>query len=217
MKTEPPPTTFVEFENKSTGQVERVPRGIDPGFAYNPGAVHVAQGVDQLTRSIQAARAATAGPAARPATAHQVQRAVIARGRSEKAFRDFLANPPPNTNTGLPVAAVPALQGEPVVASVRAADLLRQAGDQAGEASYPLGLPTKAVGWAIAQAVLDQGQRLQLPNGNTLYWWARGSGSSRRVHVLELQRSVLVWWVQQLLALSVDEAQARYPQLQGLL
>jgi hypothetical protein len=34
--------------------------------------------------------------------------------------------------------------------------------------------------------------------------------------VLELQRSALVWWVQQLVALSVDEAQSRYPQLKGL-
>lgn len=215
LKTEPPPTTFVEFENRSTGQVERVPRGIDPGFAYNPGQVHVAQGVDQLARSITAARATA--PASPASTAHQVQRAVIARGRSEKAFRDFLANPPADSGTGLPVAALPALQGEPVVASVRAADLLRQARDAAEGGGFPPALPTKAVGWAIAQAVADQGQRLVLPNGNTLYWWARGTGTTRRVHVMELQRSVLVWWVQQLVALSPDEALARYPQLQGLI
>jgi hypothetical protein len=211
VRRQAPETTFVEFVNKSTGQTERVPRGIDPGFAYNPGKVHVAQGVDLLARSITSVRAAATPQAAAP-TAHQVQRAVIARGRSEKAFRDFLAAPPA-TNTGLPVAALPALQGEPVVASVRAADLLRQARDPA----YPLTLPTKAVGWAIAQGVADQGQRLALPNGNTLYWWARGSGGTRRVHVMELQRGALVWWVQQLVALSPDEALARYPQLQGLI
>jgi hypothetical protein len=210
---EPPATTWVEFFNKSTGQTERVPRGIGPGFAYNPGKVHVAQGVDRLTRSISTARATTATAG----NAHQVQRAVIARGRSEKAFRDFLANPPADSGTGLPVAALPALQGEPVVASVRAADLLRQARDAAEGGSFPPALPTKAVGWAIAQAVADQGQRLVLPNGNTLYWWARGTGTTRRVHVMELQRSVLVWWVQQLVALSPDEALARYPQLQGLI
>jgi hypothetical protein len=206
---EPPATTWVEFFNKSTGQTERVPRGIGPGFAYNPGKVHVAQGVDLLTRSISTARATT--PTA--GNAHQVQRAVISRGRSEKAFRDFLSNAPPKVDTGLPVAAVPALRGEPVVASVRASDLLRQA----AEPSYPLLLPVKAADWAMAQTVIDRGQRLDLPGGAVLWWWARGTGDARRVHVLQLERGALVWWTQQLAALSVDEATAKYPPLAGLL
>lgn len=205
--TEPPPTQWVEFENRSTGQVERVPRGIDPGFAYNPGQVHVAQGVDQLVRSVSTARATA--PAA--GNAGQVQRAVIARGRTEKAFRQFLANPP-NVPTGLPVAAMPAPAGQPVVAAVRGADLVRQA----AAPGYPLLLPTRAAEWAMAQAIIDRGQRLDLPNGRVLWWWARGAGDARRVHVLELERGALVWWTQQLAALSTDEALAKYPKLQGL-
>jgi SPP1 gp7 family putative phage head morphogenesis protein len=206
--TEPPATQWVEFANRSTGQTERVPRGINPGFAYNPGKVHVEQGMDRLVTGISSVRPTLPGQH----NALDVARKVIARGRSEKAFREFLAKPP-DSNVGMPVAAVPGLRGEPVVASVRAADLVRQAQD----ADYPQPLPVKAAGWAIAQTVVDRGERLDLPGGGVLWWWARGSGLQRRVHVLEVARGQRVWWVRQVAALSVDEAEAKYPPLKGLL
>lgn len=34
---EAPPEEFVEWENKRTGEIMRVPKGIDPGFDHNPG------------------------------------------------------------------------------------------------------------------------------------------------------------------------------------
>ena len=37
LKFEPPADTFMNFVNKRTGEVTRVPDGIDPGWAYNPG------------------------------------------------------------------------------------------------------------------------------------------------------------------------------------
>lgn len=37
LKFEPPQDTFRNFINKRTGEVMRVPDGIDPGWAYNPG------------------------------------------------------------------------------------------------------------------------------------------------------------------------------------
>lgn len=37
IKREAPPTEWVEFTNKRTGEVSKVPRGVDPGFGYNPG------------------------------------------------------------------------------------------------------------------------------------------------------------------------------------
>lgn len=37
MKTEPPPTEMVEWENKRTGKKYFIPKGIDPGFAMNWG------------------------------------------------------------------------------------------------------------------------------------------------------------------------------------
>lgn len=39
VKREAPPTDWVEFTNKRTGEVSKVPRGVDPGFGYNPGKV----------------------------------------------------------------------------------------------------------------------------------------------------------------------------------
>lgn len=209
---EPPATTWVEFVNKSSGQVERVPRGIDPGFAYNPGKVHVQRGTDMLSRTLASVQATT--PKAGDALA--VARAVVARTRSERSFREFLAAPPAAGRggpLGMPVAALPSMGGEPPIASVAAADLITQA----GAADYPRLLPTTAAGWAMAQAVVDRGQRLALPAGGLLWWWDRGAGDARRVHVLELARGDLVWWVQRLAALSVDEALQRYPALAGLL
>jgi hypothetical protein len=162
---------------------------------------------------VREASALRPSAAAGGADALRVIRAVVARGRSEQAFRDFLAAPPPLPGVGMPVAAVPGVGSEPVVASVSAVDLLRQA----EHADYPPGLPTQAADWAMAQAILDRGQRLDLGNGLVLWWWARGGGADRRVHVLELERGMLVWRVQQLAALSVDEAAQRYPELAKLL
>lgn len=39
IQREAPPTEWMEFTNKRTGEVSRVPRGVDPGFGYNPGKV----------------------------------------------------------------------------------------------------------------------------------------------------------------------------------
>lgn len=37
IKTEAPPERWVPFTNKRTGEISRVPYGVDPGFGYNPG------------------------------------------------------------------------------------------------------------------------------------------------------------------------------------
>ncbi len=37
VKREAPSVQWIDFVNKRTGEVTRTPRGIDPGFAYNPG------------------------------------------------------------------------------------------------------------------------------------------------------------------------------------
>lgn len=39
IKTTAPPTEWVEFTNRRTGELSRVPHGVDPGFGYNPGKV----------------------------------------------------------------------------------------------------------------------------------------------------------------------------------
>jgi len=218
VKTEPPATTWVEFVNRSTGMTERVPRGVDPGFAYNPGKVHVELGTELLARRLGAVRPVpgagrqAAGGSGGDALA--TTRAVVQRMRRERTFAEFLRQPP-DTAAGLPVAAVPALPGEPPIASVSGQALRRQA----AAALYPPPLPVTAAGWALAQAILDRGQRVELADDATLWWWLRDgrAGQPQRVLVLEMQRSALVWWVRTLATLALDEAARLYPRLQPLL
>lgn len=44
LRFEPPIDTFRDFVNRRTGEVSRVPDGIDPGWAYNPGQAGTAAG-----------------------------------------------------------------------------------------------------------------------------------------------------------------------------
>ena len=50
-----------------------------------------------------------------------------------------------------------------------------------------------------------------------LWWWVRGAADTRRVLVLVLDRAPLVWWVRELVTLTVDEALALYPALAKVL
>lgn len=208
LKTEAPDVQWVEFLNKVTGRTERVPRGIDPGFAYNPGTVAGDKAVERLNTAL-----ADVGPTAPGAgNAQALTRGVVARMRTEKGFKQFLADPPKG-RLGMPVAAVPAQPGEPAVASVSASALRAQAARGADGGEFPLRLPLQPAQWALSQAIIDEGQRLDLPNGNVLWWWVRGS----KVMVLELERAALVWWTQALMTLTQDEAVATYPVLAKVL
>ncbi|MGK2898122.1 MAG: phage head morphogenesis protein, partial [Burkholderiaceae bacterium] len=50
IKTEAPPDELVTYVNPRTGEVVPVPRGIDPGFGYNPGKARDAELYEQLLR-----------------------------------------------------------------------------------------------------------------------------------------------------------------------
>jgi SPP1 gp7 family putative phage head morphogenesis protein len=55
--TEPaPPIVPVPFYNRSTGQTVQVPRGIDPGFGYNPGIARMQATADKVAASLVQAR-----------------------------------------------------------------------------------------------------------------------------------------------------------------
>ncbi len=54
--TAAPPIDPVHFLNKSTGQVSMVPRGIDPGFGYNPGIARMQAVADKVAQSLVQAR-----------------------------------------------------------------------------------------------------------------------------------------------------------------
>jgi SPP1 gp7 family putative phage head morphogenesis protein len=80
IQREAPPEQVVPFFNRSTGRVVAVPRGIDPGFAYNPGQVHMrgvvpqraAPGAFLATPAAEAPAALGALPAARTVPASMV-------------------------------------------------------------------------------------------------------------------------------------------------
>lgn len=53
VKRRAPPSQMVQFTNRRTGEVVNVPRGIDPGFAYNPGKAGLAaRATEQLTQKV---------------------------------------------------------------------------------------------------------------------------------------------------------------------
>lgn len=239
LRLEPPPIQYVPFTNRSTGQVEQVPRGIDPGWAYNPGKAHVQRAADRQVQAINRLHRlresgpvqgepppAPGRPAPQPVAAtvpadenHALVRAVVARQREEKPFSDFLLTPPATAAgeapIGMPVAAVAPVATSggapaPVVAAVQAADLVRQARD----GGTPR-LPTVAAQWALAQLILDRGQRLLLGGSpeQVLWFWRRGD----RVDTLLLERGELVWWVKDLSRLTVAEALAQHPRLAAVL
>lgn len=49
-KTEPPPELLVPWRNPATGQTEMVPRGIDPGFDYNPGTTGASKAFEDMVQ-----------------------------------------------------------------------------------------------------------------------------------------------------------------------
>lgn len=83
IKREAPEIRFTTFENRQTGEVSRVPVGIDPGFAYNPGKVRLSQ-LAKLERE-----ARQEAPAA-PKPQFEPQRTAKAAG--EWAVRNNLVN-----------------------------------------------------------------------------------------------------------------------------
>lgn len=52
-----PPVDLVSWKNPRTGETQKVPRGIDPGFDYNPGIGAAAHLADLLTERVHAAPA----------------------------------------------------------------------------------------------------------------------------------------------------------------
>ncbi|MBL8370029.1 MAG: minor capsid protein [Burkholderiaceae bacterium] len=50
-KTEPPPEQRVAWRNPATGELQKVPRGIDPGFDYNPGTKGASLEFEEFVRN----------------------------------------------------------------------------------------------------------------------------------------------------------------------
>lgn len=100
--TEAPPSTPVPFFNKSTRQRIEVPRGIDPGFGYNPGIARMQAVAQKVAASL-----------------------VQARGEGlpidDAALADILADLPPGSVTPAALTNLQALVAASNVAQVAAA------------------------------------------------------------------------------------------------
>lgn len=149
IKRTPPLIGYTEFVNRSTGEVSRVPQGIDPGFAYNPGQVRQEQ-VATLQR-----RALDTTP---PALATAVVQQLLGTPR----FASFLRQP--QALQALPVAVMPTADAAALGATsttVMLADdtASRQAREHANVAPAD---------YALLQQLLHSGQRAQdTPNQAT--------------------------------------------------
>ncbi len=50
-KTEPPPQQTIAWENPATGEIQRIPAGIDPGFDYNAGTAGASLAFEEFARN----------------------------------------------------------------------------------------------------------------------------------------------------------------------
>ena len=120
LKKEQPPVYFVEHVNQRTGEVSRVPAGVDPGFGYNPG-----MGRRQALATAEAAKLRAADAAlAKAARAAGMEPPTIAREVAEQANWKALGRPDLRDMT--PKADAPAMLAQAGSLS-EAASLLRGA------------------------------------------------------------------------------------------
>jgi SPP1 gp7 family putative phage head morphogenesis protein len=136
---QPPP---IDYVNPRSGEVVKVPPGVDPGFAYNPGKARLRQ-VAQLQRN--------ALDAARPELASALVREVV----QSSNFERFVAAP--LADEMLPVAILGAADAAAIGARSRTVMLSAEtAAKQA--AAHP---EITAADYQWAQLAIDAGERIQ--------------------------------------------------------
>lgn len=106
LRFEAPNDTFRNFTNKRTGEIVRVPDGIDPGWAYNPGRA----GYEARVNQALAEKIAEAPPA--------FVAAAVEQRISSSAFERFILRHPQGS---MPVMAFPPNITSAIGADVRAA------------------------------------------------------------------------------------------------
>jgi hypothetical protein len=196
IRTEAPPDDLVEFVNKRTGQVTQVPRGIDPGFDYNPGKVNQAERAGrQLAEVLGGA-------------APDVARSVIGQTMRSDPWRRFVEQPLPGEVQ--PVAIVPQ---RPALTTPKMREALPVV-TVTGEVATAVRTAEKALrpqDFSLVQRALDGG-RLRAEADRVTAVLQTGSGSARLYTVVELQLVEGAGWVlvelQQLTAAEVSAVPA---------
>ena len=103
-KTQRPPEQLVDWRNPRTGEVQKIPKGIDPGFNYNPGTGAATKATDELVQK----KLAALSPAVRAAAlAAGVRLSGIVKEKPNQPKWSDLGLPDLRTMT--PTGATPAL------------------------------------------------------------------------------------------------------------
>lgn len=163
IKTEAPPSIDIEHRDPRTGEVLRVPLGIDPGWAYNAGMASLAQPAELLRRGLDSL----------PSDLARAQVRQIVRGGE---FERFLRAPRPGELQ--PVALLGAERAQAIGARPGVAML-------AGESLPPPGGDASALtsaDMAWVQQAIDEGQANALDARTTVYTLQR-DGWRTVVHV----------------------------------
>lgn len=171
IRTEAPPDDLVEFVNKRTGQVTQVPRGIDPGFDYNPGKVNQAERAGrQLAEVLGGA-------------APDVARSVIGQTLRSDPWRRFVEQPLPGEVQ--PVAIVPQ---RPALTAPKMREALPVV-TVTGEVATAVRAAEKALrpqDFSLVQRALDVGL-LRAEGDRVTAVLQTGAGAARLYTVVELQ------------------------------
>lgn len=154
VKREAPPTQYASFTNRRTGEIRRVPRGIDPGFEHNPGKAHLATGHALKLQAMERAQ---------PAVARAEVRATL----QAPHFARWLAKPPRGSAQAVAVAA-------PLAARrLGAADTLVTLTAQAARRLLAADTAVTAADMLWVQRALDAGLPVELGEGLVAYLLAR--------------------------------------------
>lgn len=141
IKREAPPVEFTEFVNRQTGEVRRVPVGIDPGFDYNPGQVRLPLVADLQRNALDAADPALA-------------RALVQQQLQGDNFKRFLAQP---------------LPGEALPVGMLSAEGSAAIGAKGRTVMLPAGVSADAASLSLLQLVIDTGRRYPDGDGADVY------------------------------------------------
>lgn len=193
IRTEAPPDDLVEFVNKRTGQVTQVPRGIDPGFDYNPGKVNQAERAGrQLAEVLGGA-------------APDVARSVIGQTMRSDPWRRFVEQPLPGEVQ--PVAIVPQRPALTMPKMREALPVVTVTGDVA-TAVRTAETALRPQDFSLVQRALDVGN-LRANGDRVTAVLQTGAGAARLYTVVELQLiDGAGWALVELQQLTASEAAA---------
>jgi SPP1 gp7 family putative phage head morphogenesis protein len=137
-----PPEQLVDYVNPRSGEVVKVPPGVDPGFAYNPGQARLRE-LSKLQR--------TALDTVRP----ELASAMVREGVRSQNFERFVTSPV--AGEMLPVAMLSAADAAAIGARTRTVMLSGETAEKQAQRHPEI----SAADYQWAQLAVDAGERLQ--------------------------------------------------------